>query len=152
MAFEIELIQQEALPTLSVRKRTGVQDLPAVLGQTYGEIMTYAAEMGATVSGPAYVSYFNMDMADLDVEIGFVCEQTVLGNGTVTEGEIAAGRYVTSIHYGPYAGMEPLYNAMFTFIQENGLAPTGESIEFYYNSPAEVPESELKTKILMRVM
>lgn len=104
------------------------------------------------VSGPAYVIYFNMDMADLDVEIGFVCEQIILGNGTIIDGEIAAGSYVSSLHYGPYSGMEPLYKAMFDFIQNKGLTPSGESIEFYYNSPMEVPESELKTKILMRVM
>lgn len=40
MEYVIELIQQQALPTLSVRRRAGVQDLPAVLGQSYGEIMT----------------------------------------------------------------------------------------------------------------
>lgn len=148
----IELIQQQALPTLSVRRRAAVQDLPATLGQAYSEIMNYAMPLGASISGPAYVIYYNMDMSDLDIEIGFVCEQLVLGNGSITSDEIPAGSYVTAIHTGSYAAMEPLYGAMSTFIQENGLAPTGEAIEFYYNSPSEVPESELKTKIQMRVL
>jgi len=44
--------------------------------------------------------------------------------------------------------MEPVYNAMMQWINENGHMPTGVSYEFYYNSPAEVQESELLTKIV----
>ena len=52
---------------------------------------------------------------------------------------------------GPYKEMEPVYNAMMQWIQENGYTPTGTAYEFYYNSPLEVPESELLTKIVFPV-
>ncbi|MDO9535730.1 MAG: GyrI-like domain-containing protein [Bacillota bacterium] len=40
---------------------------------------------------------------------------------------------------------------MFQWIAENGYEQTGVYYEFYYNSPEEVPESELLTKIVMPV-
>jgi effector-binding domain-containing protein len=92
-----------------------------------------------------------MDMTDLDIEIGFICDSKPLGNETVLSSEIPKGRYVTAVHIGPYSAMAPLYEAMSTFIAEKRLNPTGEAIEFYYNSPMEVQESELKTKILLGV-
>ncbi|RYD03611.1 hypothetical protein N752_18735 [Desulforamulus aquiferis] len=47
--------------------------------------------------------------------------------------------------------MEPVYNAMMQWINENGYAPTGVAYEFYYNSPMEVPESELLTKVVFPI-
>lgn len=151
MSFEITLAEQSALPALMVRRRSSVENLPATLGQAYGEIMEHGAKTGASVVGPAFVVYHNMDMTDLDLEIGFICDSKPQGNETVLSGEIPKGCYVTAVHIGPYPAMAPLYEAMSSFIGEKGLIPTGEAIEFYYNSPMEVPESELKTKILMRV-
>ncbi len=151
MNVEITVNRQPSIPTLTVRRRSAVENLPATLGQAYGEIMHHAAKTGAGVVGPAFVVYYNMDMTDLDIEIGFVCDSKPQGNDAIISGEIPEGTYVTAMHMGPYSAMVPLYEAMSSFIAEKGLIPTGVAIEFYYNSPMEVQESELKTKILMRV-
>jgi effector-binding domain-containing protein len=47
--------------------------------------------------------------------------------------------------------MEPIYAAMSKWISENGYVATGTSYEYYYNSPADVPESELLTKVVFPV-
>lgn len=44
--------------------------------------------------------------------------------------------------------MEPVYNEMMLYMAENELEPVGVAYEFYYNSPEEVPEKELLTKIM----
>lgn len=151
MSLSIDLLEQPAIPALTVRRRSAVENLPATLGVAYSEIMSYAGQIGARVKGPAFVIYYNMDMADLDIEIGFICENPTQGNGIVVGSEIRAGLYVEAMHTGPYSAMIPLYEAMSAFMAEKGLVPTGEAIEFYYNSPMEVPENELKTKIWMGV-
>jgi len=40
------------------------------------------------------------------------------------------------------------YNEMTDWMQKNQCIPTGVAYEFYLNSPEEVPESELLTKIM----
>ncbi len=52
------------------------------------------------------------------------------------------------MYQGPYNEMEPVYEAMNEWLEENEYEPTGVIYEFYYNSPEEVPESELLTKIM----
>jgi len=149
MKYSIELVDQAAIPTLSVRRRSSVQDLPAVLGQAYGDIMQFAGGQGLKTLGPAFTIYYNMNMDDLDMEIGFVSKDRVTDNEIVQKSEIPAGKYVSALYTGPYAEMTTLYEAMSRFMIERGLIPTGTACEFYFNSPLEVPENELKTQVLL---
>jgi len=95
-----------------------------------------------------YVAYFNLDMQDLDLEAGFTVTTAVPGAGEIYAGEIPAGKQATCTHKGPYADSEKAYNQMTTWMQKNQCTPTGVAYEFYLNSPEEVPESELLTKIM----
>ncbi len=61
----------------------------------------------------------------------------------------ATGRAVSAMYKGPYSGMEAVYNEIFKWIGEKGYQPAGVYYEYYYNSPQEVPESELLTKIVI---
>lgn len=148
MGYQFELTEEKDQPVLSVRTRTAVENLPQEFGRVYGTILQYLEEMGEKTEGPAFGAYYNMDMADLDVEIGFIVPKPIAGNGAILSHKIAAGKQVSYLYKGPYAEMEPVYNAMMAWIGEKGYEPTGVSYEYYYNSPAEVPESELLTKIV----
>lgn len=44
--------------------------------------------------------------------------------------------------------MEGFYNALIEWMTSQGHIPTGVVYEFYLNSPMEVPESELLTKVV----
>ena len=55
------------------------------------------------------------------------------------------------MYKGPYMEMPPAYEAITQWMKEKGYTPTGVAYEFYYNSPEEVPESELLTKIVFLV-
>lgn len=73
------------------------------------------------------------------------------GKGEILSGEIPGGKVVSSMHKGPYKEMEQPYTEMAKWIYDNGLEPTGVAYEYYYNSPEDVPESELLTRIVMPV-
>ena len=148
MSFKIELSEQPAQPVLSIRTRTAVGNLPQVLGKAYGDIIQYLNELGEQPLGPAFTAYYNMDMEDLDIEIGFPVARPLAGKGEIAASQIPAGKQVSCFHKGPYNKVEPVYNAMMQWINENGYTPTGVAYEFYYNSPDEVPESELLTKVM----
>lgn len=148
MNYKFELTEQPAQPVLSIRTRTAVGNLPQELGKAYGAIIAYLNEIGEKPLEAAFAAYYNMDMEDLDVEMGFPVPKPLVGKGEIKSSEIPAGKQVSCFYKGPYNQMVPAYNAMTQWINENGYSPTGVSYEFYYNSPLEVPESELLTKIV----
>ncbi len=148
MDYKIELTEQTAQPVLSIRTRTAVGNLPRELGKAYQAIIQYLNELGEQPLDAAFAAYHNMDMEDLDVEMGFPVPKPLAGKGEINAGEIPAGKQASCLYKGPYNQMEPVYNAMTEWINKNGYTPMGVAYEFYYNSPLEVPESELLTKVV----
>jgi effector-binding domain-containing protein len=148
MGCQFELTDEKVRPVLSMRVRTAAANLPQEFGRVYGAIIQYLGEIGETTEGPAFGAYYNLDMENLDLEIGFILPKEIPGKGEIQEGSIPGGRQVSYLYKGAYEEMEPVYNAMAEWMSEQGLEPTGVAYEFYYNSPAEVPVSELLTKIM----
>ena len=102
MTHQFELRERQSQPTLVIRTRSAVQDMPQVLGQAWGAIMHYAGQKGLQPSGPPFVAYHNMDMQDLDLEIGFPFAKKLDGAGEVLAGEIPGGKAAGCLHVGPY--------------------------------------------------
>jgi effector-binding domain-containing protein len=151
MDYRIELKEQAAQPVLSIRKTTSIENLPQEIGKAYAGIAQYLDEVGEQPAEVPFTAYYNLDMEHLDVEIGFPVSGQFAGKGEIKSSEFPAGKYAECMYKGPYADMVPAYDAMNKWIGENGLAATCISYEFYYNSPMDVPESELLTKIMLPV-
>lgn len=149
MIFKIELHEQSAQPVLSIRMQTNLEALPKVIGESYMKIIRYIAELGEQPADAPFTAYHNLDMQNLDVEMGFPISRSLAGQGEIQAGEIASGKVVSCMYKGAYANMKAPYNEMFEWIAEHGYQQSGVYYEFYYNSPADVPENELLTKIVM---
>lgn len=152
MNFACELVEKQAQPVLSIRTRSAVGNLPQVLGSGYGSIMKYLSEVGENPAGAPFIAYYNMDMEDLDIEIGYPVSKVLPGKDEVKPGEVPAGKYAECIYTGPYSKCEPAYNALMKWIEENGYKATGICYEFYLNDPADTPENELKTQISFQLV
>ncbi len=148
MEYKIEIKEKTAQPALAVRFRSSVEELPAQLGRIYGSIIGYIQRNGSATPLIPYVAYYNMDMQDLDLEAGFTVTEDITGEGDIVASEIPAGKHVSCTHKGPYAASEAAYKVMTEWMQKNQCVPTGVAYEFYLNSPEEVPESELLTRII----
>lgn len=148
MEYKFELIEQELQHAVSIRTRSAVGDLPKVIGNAYGVIIKYLSELGKEPSGAPFVAYYNMDMQDLDIEIGFPVCESIAGKNEVEKSEIKGGKYITCMHIGPYNKIEPAYTALINWASENGYILNEMAYEFYLNCPTEVPESELQTRIV----
>ncbi|MFX0102390.1 MAG: GyrI-like domain-containing protein [Candidatus Hodarchaeota archaeon] len=149
MEIKCEAIDKDAQPTLIVRTRTPVQELPNIIGKTYGEIFHYLGEIGEEAAGMPFVAYHNLDMQDLDVEIGVPVSKVLGEKGDIKAGEMAAGKYATCLHVGPYSEIEPAYNALSKWIGDNGFEATGVAYEVYLNDPREVGMENAETRILL---
>ncbi|NTW71683.1 MAG: GyrI-like domain-containing protein [Eubacteriaceae bacterium] len=147
MGYMNEIIEAEAQPALTVREVTSAQNLPKVVGRAYGQIIAYLAELGEQPLGPAFTAYFNMDMENLEVEMGFPVKKELAGKDNIKFSPIPAGKKASCFYKGPYSGMNSCYESLTKWITEKGYTPTGVVYEYYYNSPDEVLKSELLTKI-----
>jgi len=151
MDYQFDVSESVARPTLSIRTRTPVTQLPRELGKNYGTIYQYMLEIGAEPGEAAYAAYYNMDMNDLDVEMGFLTAKPQAGRGEIQSSEIPGGKQVSTLYKGPYNQMEPVYKAITEWMADNNYIPTGIAYELYYNDPNQVPESELLTKIVFPI-
>lgn len=145
---DIAVLQKNEQPTLHIRTRTKVGNLPMLIGESYGKLAAYLAKQGACLSDVPYVAYHNMDMQDLDVEIGFPLAAPLPGKDDLLPGSIPAGKMVFCMYRGAYHAMEPVYNEMAQWILANNHKPVGTAYEYYYNGP-KFPEEEFLTMIVM---
>ncbi|WP_244987785.1 GyrI-like domain-containing protein [Methanoculleus chikugoensis] len=136
---------------MSIRTRAKVEDLPMLIGGGYGRMADYLKELGEHLSDVPYVAYHNMDMQNLDVEMGFPVPKVLPEKGDIRSGSIPEGKFVFCMYRGAYRDMAPTYEEMAGWIEKNGLQPVGTVYEHYYNGP-EYPESELLTMIVMPVL
>jgi effector-binding domain-containing protein len=143
-----ELKDREVQPALVVRRRAPVQQLPRVVGEAWGAVMAHASRLGVTPVGPPFVAYHNMDMADLDLEIGLPFPETLSGEGEVREGHTPGGRAAECLYVGPYDQIGEAYDALQPWLDEHGHTPTGIAYEFYLNDPETTPPEELQTRVV----
>lgn len=148
MEHAFQILETPAVPVLCKKVRSPVGELPTLLGQVFQELAQYLVAKGTPPSQAPYVAYFNLDMEDLDLEIGFPLSNPVEGQGPLLAGEIPAGPKATAIHRGPYEEMAPVYDRLNTYIADQGYVPTGVVYEYYLNSPAEVAMKDLLTQIV----
>lgn len=144
----IEILQKAEQPTICIRTMTKVEDLPLLIGSSYGQMAAYLNGLGEFMSDMPFVAYHNMDMQNLDVEIGFPLARPLPGKGAILPGVIPAGKRVFCLYRGAYSELEPVYAEMSQWIADNNYTPVGTAYEHYYNGP-EFPENELLTMIVM---
>jgi effector-binding domain-containing protein len=147
MSYDLSIEDQPRLGTVVARTRTAAKDLSDVLGREYGRIMQGLTRQGLLPSGPPFVIYKNMDMDDLDLEVGFPIKCPFAPEDGLEAGEIPACRVVTCLYTGPYTGIGEAYDGLMSWMEEHHFEGTGLAYEFYLNNPAETPASQLKTDI-----
>lgn len=96
----IELLEKPEQPTLSIRVRTSVADLPKHIGKGYGQMAEYLKKEGKYLSDIPFVAFHSFeDMTDMDVEIGFPTAEPLPGEDDVKAGVIPAGKFLSrSVH------------------------------------------------------
>lgn len=147
---DIAMLYQREQPVLSIRTRTPVQGLPQLIGTSYSKMAAYLKELGEQLSDIPFVAYHNMDMQDLDVEIGFPVVKKLPDKGDIKASSIPEGKVIFCMYRGAYHEIEPTYNEMLQYLKDNGLELRGASYEYYYNGP-NFPEEDYLTKIIMPV-
>ena len=148
MSHTLSIVMREDQPVLSIQTRTSMNDLPETILQSLMKVGQYLERIGAQPSGPAFVGYYNLDLRNSSVEIGFPVQENLAGNGEVMANIIPGGPAGVCLYTGPYQDLATVYQQLNTYIEGQGREPTGVSYEFYLNDPAVTPPNELETQII----
>ncbi|HPH96948.1 MAG TPA: GyrI-like domain-containing protein [Anaerolineaceae bacterium] len=148
MFFKCETFEQIEQPVLTIRTTTSVSELPSLIGSAYEQVMAHLSSLGQQPAGDPFVIYYNMDMQALDVEMGYPVKSSLPGSGDVQLSHLPAGPMAACLYTGPYADCAPAYEALTTWVVDNGYETTGVSVEYYLNSPAQTPPEQLQTRIV----
>lgn len=147
----MELKHVEKRQTLAIRETMRFEELPHEMGRAFEEIVHYLQDAGIHAAGPPYALYHNMDMDNLDVEMGFPVSVTAPGSSRVKPCLLPGGRVLVEIHRGPYDTLEKTYNKLFAHTKEQGYELESFMYEFYLNDPDEVGPSDLETEVYLPI-
>jgi len=147
MTYDIKLLDLPDQPALAMRAVMPVEKLPEFFGKAYGAIMARLTALGEYPAGMPFGAYYNLDMTALDVAAGFPVSKMIPDEGDLKCILIPAGKYVSTIHRGPYDSVAPAYDALTEWAKANGYEPTGIAYEYYLNDPSADPSVVAETEI-----
>lgn len=147
MSFKYEIKEQKAQPTVSIRTRTSLSKLPELIKKSYGEIANHLNECKGVCNGAPFAIYYNMDINDMDVELGFPVAEKIKEESEIKNSQIPSGKVLQFTHVGPYSELEKTYGAAMNWIKENNITTIGTVCEFYLNDPETTPANDLETEI-----
>jgi len=144
-----EIFSKREQSVIYIRKRVNAADISQFMQDCYLELFTFLGKNGFGVADMPYAAYYNMDMEDLDVEMGVPVLEEVKVTGDIKYRVQNLGKVVTCIYRGAYSGTFAAYSELVAWMSENGLEQAAESYEIYLNSPQGVCEDELLTMIVV---
>jgi effector-binding domain-containing protein len=151
MTYACELIERAEQPTYTVRTLTPVSELPQLMGDVYARLGGALGALGEEPTGPPFAAYHNMDMQDLDVEIGFTVARALTAQDDMQPGVLPGGTFAACLFTGPYAEIGPAYEVLSAWVEGRGHQTSGAAYELYLNDPSQTPPDQLQTQILFRL-
>jgi len=140
--YEIQERTLAEQPTMVVRGKIKLEDIPAFLGRVYSTVERQARESGAHVIAAPFARYRSLDPAyrEFEIEAGLPVLVAVAGHGEVEASSLPGGPAAVTVHVGPYERLEPAYEAITTWLQEHDAHPEGPAWEVYHTDPDEQPD------------
>ena len=133
MEYNCKILNQPSQPILSITAKTPQSDLKKVQETALNSIISYLRNLDKGPSGPPFTVFYDMDINNLDIEIGYPVERKTNGQNEVVSGEIPEGKYVSCVYKGDHDEIESAYEALMIYANENGYETIGTCYEFYLN-------------------
>lgn len=152
--YQISTRLLERQPTLVMRAKLRVDKMPEFMGHAYGGVAEYVERHRLEYAGMPFAIHRLLDEVthEFEVEAGFPISEDpgdVPGDSDVEVSSLPGGNAAVVTHTGPYDQMGPAYDAIATWIADNGHDPEGLAWEVYHSDPVAEPDpSTWKTEII----
>lgn len=158
MKLDIKVIDIEEQPVLSIRENASMPSIPERMGQIFCEIYAFMGKSGMAPAGAPFAYMHGMTDESIqngifDMECGFPVSQPVDGLGRIMRSKLPGGKVATAMHVGPYEKLAETYQALQSWIEENGYQARDDMWETYLTDPDEVPDkSRWMTQVFWPVL
>jgi effector-binding domain-containing protein len=143
-----EVIEQ---PVLSIRERFAGPQIPEFIGGSFAKLYEHAGRSGIVTSAPPFVLYHSFDKIEIDAEASVPTVGLAEPAGPIGARVLPAATVAHTLHVGPYDDLTIAYEAVQTWITEQGLEIAGPFLERYLTEP-DVPPEQCRTEIEVPVV
>jgi DNA-binding transcriptional MerR regulator len=137
---EVVLKEMPSVRGLSLREvLPGVADFPGFIGDGFAAL----GMAGAQMTGPPFVVYHDPEFTGSDIDAEMVYPTTLPGpvatptGRTLTERIVEGGPVASLVHVGEYHTIGEAYQALGTWLDEQGRRGAGPPREIYLTGPDE---------------
>lgn len=145
--YEVSVRTTAESPTAVVAQATTWEEFPGLWRSLLDEVYGFLRSGGATQSGHN-VMLFRDDVPN--VEVGVQVAGTFDPSGRVVPSALPAGRVATTIHRGPYDGLDAAHRAIRAWSAARGHELTGTRWEIYGDWRENPEELETEINYLLR--
>jgi effector-binding domain-containing protein len=149
MSYAISMKTLLPQATASIYVSITAAEIDQTIGQIFGEILNYMAELRIQPAGPPFSRFFEFWPEHVTMEAGFPVSQPVVRPGRIIAGELPGGEVATTWHAGSYETLGQAYTALQSWIKDKGRESGGSPWESYWTDPGTVPNpSEWRTEVI----
>lgn len=116
-------------------------DIQKVMGPAICEVMGTLTEQGLAPAGPLFSHHLRLDPDLFDFEVGVPVNSPVTATGRVVSSKLRAAKVATTVHHGPYEGLETAWGEFTDWISKQGHQPAMDVWEYYRVGPESGPDS-----------
>jgi effector-binding domain-containing protein len=141
MPYECTIKRVQPQPTLSIRGRTSVGELPRTFGEYMREVWSHLEKSGQRPAGPPFTRYHAADdLEAIDFEAGFIVGPGLAGAGRVQAGALPGGEVIATDHFGPYEHLPRAGEALDQWLVDNDRTAAGPNWEYCWTDPGAEPD------------
>ena len=144
MSYDIATKTVEAVPVLYQARKVAQEEIGNALAECLPAVFGYVMENGLQPAGHPFVRYAGMSPAFFEIEAGIPLvaapDTAPPAETAILVGELPAGPVATTLHKGPYEGLQDAYAALDRWISESAIEAAGAPWEIYLTDPGEVPD------------
>ena len=138
----------EKMTVASVTHLGPVSELPVAMGG----LTTWAASAGLQPAGAPFGVFHGSPETPTDSVQFEACMPVPAGTVADSASGIAVKEFggftfAAMTHVGPYESLQPAYDSLAVWIDNNGYVITGPAVEFYLSDPQTVPAESTRTEI-----
>lgn len=168
MSSEITIKEIPPSPALSIKAEVGTFKMAKIMGPAYEKIMAHyqANNIETTENDIPYCIYHDVDWGAMKqkgllpmiklmffhtwkLEMGIPAKGACSPAENMVSAVFPSGKFLSTIHKGPYMKVSETYNKLIAYAEQNGLSFNSYSVERYLNDPREVKSSEIQTEVLV---
>jgi len=152
MEYKVETKELGDQGVVCTRLKTALSKIDKDIGRSFEAIYGYADKAGLRPVGPPFILYYDTEMKEDDVDME-VCAPVIgeaSGEGDVTHRVQPGGKFLSTVHTGPYKKIGAAYEAVMSHARDNSIELTVPSREVYLTDPNQVKSpAENVTEVLI---